>query len=75
MTEQIDDLCVPEFFANTVRCECAGGMNLRCTFYTRRGNRLVPSYSAIHSIEDLVEIGRHIRAALKAMKEARGLVN
>ena len=39
------------------------------------GNRLVPSYSAIHSIEDLVDIGLHIRAALKAMREARELAH
>lgn len=61
MSGNADFFGVPEFFVTHVSCESAGRGNMRVYCSSLRGNELVPQYSVVMSIADLLEASAHVR--------------
>ncbi len=55
MSGSADFFGVPEYFVTNVSCESAGRGNIRVYCSSLRGNELVPQYSVVMSIADLLE--------------------
>jgi hypothetical protein len=61
MAGNADFFGVPEFFITNVSCESAGRGNVRVYCSSLRGNELVPQYSVVMSIVDLMEATAVVR--------------
>jgi hypothetical protein len=61
MSGNSDFYGTPEFFITNVSCESAGRGNVRVYCSSLRGNELVPQYSVVMSIVDLMEASTLVR--------------
>lgn len=66
---------VPEYFITNVTCESAGRGNIRVYCSSLRGNELVPQYSVVMSLFDMVAATAEVRhRATELWNEAQLMV-
>lgn len=75
MSGNADFFGVPEYFITNVEAESAGRGNMRIYCSSLRGNELVPQFSVVMSIPDMVEAATMVKQrAAELWNEAQMIV-